>query len=391
MASKTKVEKSNLPAIKQEPTTSKSNGLIGKLQTFFPLDALPFVHQKHSLLGVDITSQTVKVLGLSQDSHGYTVTHYSKEALPLGAISDREIKQPEAVSAAIKQAIAQANYSGGNVAIAMPSVNVITKIIQVNASLSDYELETLLRVEAEKYIPHPMEEVQLDFHVLGPVEKNPDQVNVVLIAALLNNIDERVNLVKAAGFNVKVVDVEAYAIERATSVALAHLPVESLRGIVAVFDIGANMMAVNVMVDNQLIYTREESFGGSQLTAALQEQLNINYHEAEKIKLSTDTSKGELAEAIAAFQRSIGIQLQRSLQLFFSATQYSKVDLIVLAGGVAAMPGLAEALQTKLEETVILANPLQNMAFAPHLNAELIKHEAGSLMAVTGLALRAFD
>ena len=352
---------------------------------------LPFLSKKNtSLLGLDISSTSVKLLELSLQGERYRVESYGVEPLPQNAVVEKNIADVEGVGDAITRLIAKAKPKTKNVAVAVSGSAVITKTIEMDADLSDDERESQIRLEADQYIPYPLEEISLDFEVIGPSTSNPERVSVLLAASRTENIELRTDALVIANLTAKIVDVEAYAMERAFDLLVDSLPC-GRDGTVAIIDIGASMTTLSVVNDGKIIYTREQMFGGKQLTEEIQRRYGLSFEEAGRLKKEGGLPDDYEVEVLRPFKEAVVQQVTRSLQFFFSSSQYNDVDHILLAGGTASISGLADVVQEKLGTAVSVANPFVHMSFAPQINAAAISNDAPSLMIACGLALRSFD
>lgn len=352
---------------------------------------LPFLSKKNtSLLGLDISSTSVKLLELSLQGERYRVESYGVEPLPQNAVVEKNIADVEGVGDAITRLIAKAKPKTKNVAVAVSGSAVITKTIEMDADLSDDERESQIRLEADQYIPYPLEEISLDFEVIGPSTSNPERVSVLLAASRTENIELRTDTLVIANLTAKIVDVEAYAMERAFDLLVDSLPC-GRDGTVAIIDIGASMTTLSVVNDGKIIYTREQMFGGKQLTEEIQRRYGLSFEEAGRLKKEGGLPDDYEVEVLRPFKDAVVQQVTRSLQFFFSSSQYNDVDHILLAGGTASISGLADVVQEKLGTAVSVANPFVHMSFAPQINAAAISNDAPSLMIACGLALRSFD
>lgn len=352
---------------------------------------LPFLGKKNTgLIGLDISSTSVKLLELSLQGDRYRVESYGVEPLPQNAVVEKNIADVEGVGEAIARLIAKAKPKSKQVAVAVAGSAVITKVIEMDANLSDDERESQIRLEADQYIPYPLEEINLDFEVIGPSATNPERVSVLLAASRTENIELRTDALVIANMTAKVVDVEVYAMERAFGLLVDSLPC-GREGTVAIIDIGASMTTLSVVNDGKIIYTREQLFGGKQLTEEIQRRYGLSFEEAGRLKKEGGLPDDYDVEVLRPFKEAVVQQVTRSLQFFFSSSQYNDVDYILLAGGTASITGLAEIVQEKLGTAVAIANPFVHMSFAPQINAAAISNDAPALMIACGLALRSFD
>ena len=341
------------------------------------------------LIGVDISSTTVKILELSVKNGRYWVESYGLSPLLDGSVVEKNILNPEAVADALERALNIGNPQSQNVAVAVPTSMVIHKIIEMDADMSDEEREVQIRMDAEQYIPFPLDEVSLDFEVLKDKLANPNRVNVLLVATRAENIDSRVEVLEIAGLSPKIADVESYAIERAFDVFSDTLPIGV--NLVGILDIGHTMTTLSVMQNGKIIYTREQVFGGKQLTQDVQNRYGLSYDEAGRAKKDRTLPDDFETEVLMPFLEAVVQQAARSLQFFFSSSQFNEIDHILLAGGNANIPGLAKLLQQKLGYRVTIANPFLQMGFSPQIDLKKIENDAPSLMVACGLALRSFD
>ncbi len=341
------------------------------------------------LVGVDISSTTVKLLELSVKNGRYWVESYAVMPLPENSVVEKSILNPEAVADALERVVNLANPHTTHVAIAVPTSMVIHKIIEMDADMSDEEREVQIRMDAEQYIPFPLDEVSLDFEVLPDRLANPNRVNVLLVATRTENVDTRVEVLELAGLAAKVADVESYAMERAFSVFADTLPMGA--NTVGILDIGHTMTTLSVMQKGKIIYTREQVFGGRQLTQDVQSRYGLSFEEAGRAKKERTLPDDYDTEVLEPFLDAVVQQAARSLQFFFSSSQFNEIDHILLAGGIANIPGLAKLLQQKLGYRVTIANPFLQMGFSPQIDIKKIENDASSLMVACGLALRSFD
>ncbi len=343
-------------------------------------------------LGIDISSTSVKLLELSRQGNRYKVEAYGVEPLPPNAVVEKNIVDVEGVGEAIERLLTRTKTSLKNAAVAVAGSSVITKTIEMDVNLSEDEMEQQIRVEADQYIPYPLEEVSIDFEVQGAVDNRADRVEVLLAACRNEHVEARVDALDIASLVAKVVDVEAYAMERAFG-----LVANSIDGgenqTVAIVDIGATMTTLSVLHDSKTIYTREQLFGGKQLTEEIQRRYGLSLEEAGYAKKQNGAGLPDdyESEVLQPFKEAVVQQVTRSLQFFFSSSQYNDVDHIILAGGTASIPGLDELVQDKVGTTTTVANPFVNMILSPRVSAAALSNDAPSLMIACGLALRSFD
>ena len=347
-----------------------------------------FKSKHRSILGIDISSTSVKILEISSNGEQYRVEHYSSAVLPENVMEGNTIKDVQAVTKSVKKLFTEAKLNCKQVACAVPDSAAISKIIQVNNGLNQQEIEEMVVTEADKYIPYPIAEINIDFNVIGPSTKNSTLQDVLIVASRAENVSLRAEVMTTAGLEPVIIDVESYAIERAAQLLKAELPSGGEKKNIAIIDIGAVFTHLFVLHGMKIIFSREEEFGSKQLLDAVMQRYNIKRDEAlsgiEQGSLPTDYKE----EVLQPFNESILLQVKRSLQFFFSTSHHTFVDHIILAGGVAKQPGIAQLLQEHINIPTSIANPFLHMDFAKTVNREMIMQDAPMLMVACGLAMR---
>lgn len=351
----------------------------------------PFSRKKPPLVGIDVSSTSVKLVELSHSGSTYRVEGYAVEPLPANAVVEKNIAEVEAVGETIRRAVKRAGTKNKLCALAVPSSAVITKVITMPANLGDQDLESQIQIEADQYIPYALEEVNLDFEVLGATERNPETVDVLLAASRSENVEVRMAAAQMAGLIAKVMDVEAYTVENVYPFFGLPNGSDDHKTVVAVVDVGATMTSINVLEAGKLVYTREQPFGGKQLTEEIMRRYGLSYEEAGLAKKEGGLPDNYVTEVLDPFKETMAQQVHRFLQFFFAASQHSAVDHIVLAGGCAAIPGIDELIESRIGTTTTMANPFRDMALSSRVNPQRLANDAPSLIMAGGLALRSFD
>ena len=352
--------------------------------------------KKPTLLGIDISSTSVKLVELSKSDAGYSVESLAVEPLPANAVTEKNIQDVEAVGETLAKAVKKSGSKCKTAALAVPGSSVITKIITMPANLSDSEMEAQIELEADQYIPYPLEEINLDFEVLGPTEVNPDTVDVLLAASRSENVEMRTAVAEIAGLSAKIVDVEAYTIEKAATFLGPRTAIPVDGGdqppfVMAILDVGATMTSLNVVENNELIYTREQAFGGKQLTEEIMRRYGLAYEEAGRLKKVGGLPDNYIPEVLEPFKENMAQQVSRFLQFFYTAGQHETVDMIALAGGCASIPGIDELISSQLGIETIISNPFAAMNLSNKVNSQALSNDAPALMIACGLAMRSFD
>jgi len=350
-----------------------------------------FKKKPNIVVGLDISSTSVKLLELSRNNGRYRVEAYGVEPLPPNAVVEKNISDVEGVGEAIKRVIGRSKCAAKSAAVAVAGSAVITKTIEMDSALNDDEMENQITVEADQYIPYPLDEVALDFEVQGLSERNPEQVEVLLAACRKENVEMREAALQLGGLKPLIVDIEAHAMKRAFEQLKQQLGANPEELVVAVIDIGATMTTLSVLADGRSIYTREQLFGGKQLTEEIQRRYSLSFEEAGLAKKQGGLPDDYEEEVLQPFKEAVLQQVTRSLQFFFSSSQYDDVDYIVLAGGTASIDGLAEMIEAKLGTPTIIANPFVDMSVASKVDVNALSNDAPAMMIACGLAMRSFD
>lgn len=345
--------------------------------------------KKPPLIGIDISSTSVKMMELSKTGSSYRIEGIGVEPLPANAVVEKNIAEIESVAESVKRALNKSKIKSKNVAIAVAGSSVITKKITMPANLSDAEMEGQIQLEADQYIPYPLEEVALDFQVTGVTENNPETVDVLLAASRSENVDARVAAIELAGLTAKIVDIEAYTIETAFTVMAPQMPDEGMGKTIAIIDIGATMTSLSVVHDHHLVYTREQNFGGKQLTEEIMRRYGLSYDEAGLAKRQGGLPDNYEPEVLNPFKETTAQQVSRFLQFFYSAGgDIGDIDHLVLAGGTACIPSLAELTESHIGVPTSIANPFANMSASSKVNKANLETDAPSFLIATGLAIR---
>ena len=349
-----------------------------------------FTPKAPPLVGLDISSTAVKLLQLSQSGGRYRIEQYAVEPLPPNAVVEKNIVEVEAVGEAIRRAVQRSGIKTRFAAAAVAGSAIITKVLPMQADLSEDELEGQIQAEANQYIPYPLEEVSMDFEVLGPVKDNPEMVNVLLAASRTENVEMRSAALSLGGLTAKVIDVEAFAMENAFRLIADQLP-GGRDGLVAIVDIGATMTTLNVLKNQRSIYTREQVFGGKQLTDEVMRRYGLSYEEAGLAKRQGGLPESYEIEVLEPFKEAMAQQVSRLLQFFFAGSEHNRVDQIVLAGGCASIAGVKEMVEEQIGVPTVIASPVASMTLSPKVQAQALQADAPALMIACGLALRSFD
>jgi type IV pilus assembly protein PilM len=341
---------------------------------------------------MDISSSAVKMVELADAGKGaQRVERYAIESLPKDSVLDGNIANLESVAEAVRRAWKKLGTRTKNVAMALPTAAVITKKIVCPAGLREEDLEVQVEGEANQYIPFALDEVNLDFQVIGPAPSGPEEVEVLIAASRKEKVEDRVAVADAAGLKALVMDVESYAMQTAFELIRRQLPNDGRDQNVAVIDLGASIMNITVLRNDQAVYAREQAFGGNQLTQDIARHYGLSPEEAENAKRSGGLPDSYDTEVLRPFMESAALEIQRAMQFFFTSTQFNSIEHILLTGGTSTLQGLEDMVSSRTRVNAMVANPFANMSISPRIQLKRLISDAPALMIACGLAMRRFD
>ena len=349
--------------------------------------------RKERFLGIDVSPSSVKLMELSRSGRRYQVDAMAMEPLPEGAMEDRNPTALEQVGAVIKRVVKNSGSPLKNAAVAVPTSSVITRTIPMPIQFDEDEIDYNIQIEAAQYIPFPLEEIHLDFQVLGPSKGTEDMQDVMIVASRRENVDLREEALTEAGLKASVVDVEAYALENAFPFLLANSGAEDNGASVrtALVDVGSSITTLYVFQGESVIFTREQSFGGDQLTQAIAETYDLPKDRAELAKRSGELSEDYPTTILEPYKHSVAEQIDNALQFFFTSSHYNSVENIVLIGGGAMVPELDQTVTSHLGIPTEMGNPFKKLAAAKRVNRRTLERDAPLFTIAFGLALRSLD
>lgn len=343
------------------------------------------------LLGLDVSSSSVKLVELSQNKGRQLVLERCAiEPLEAGWITDGNVEKFDEVADAVRRLVKKSGTKTKNVAMALPASAVITKKIVLPGGLTDSELEIQVESEANQYIPFSLDEVSLDFCVVGPNASSPGDVDVLIAASRKEKVQDRQGLAEAAGLKPVVLDVESYASRLATERLIQNLPGKGLDTLVALFEVGAFTTSMQAIKNGEVLYDRDQAFGGAQLTQLIVRQYGFSHEEAETKKRTGELPEDYAANVLKPFVESLAQEIGRALQFFFTSTPHNKVDYIMLAGGSSSLPGLSETVMQQTSFSCSLVNPFEGMEIGLAVRENKMRREAASYLTSCGLAMRRF-
>jgi type IV pilus assembly protein PilM len=339
------------------------------------------------LVGLDISTSGVRLVELADAGKGeLRLERYASEPLPRGTVVDGNIENIEAVSDAVLRVWKKSGTRAKHVALGMPPAAVITKKIILPAGLAEDQLEVQVESEASQYIPFALDEVSLDFDVIGAVPNAPEDMEVMLAAARREKVEDRVAIAEAAGLSATVMDIESYAARAALERVIGAAP----ERIVALFQIGAQATHISVLQNGETIYEREQPFGGNQLTQDIVRAYGFSYEEAETRKKAGDLPDNYRNDLLNPFLENAALEVTRAIQFFFTSTPYTRIDQIWLAGGCALLPGLLDIIAGRTRIATGVVEPFRGMQMGPGVREQQLRNEAPGYLVACGLALRRF-
>ena len=343
------------------------------------------------MIGLDISSSSVKLVELGQDDSGaYILERFAAESFEKGWITDGQIEKFDEVADAVRRVVSKSGSKTKDVVMAMPQSSVITKKIMLPSGLREEELELQVESEANQYIPFSLDEVSLDFCVVGPSPTSVGDVEVLIAASRKDRVQDRQGLAEAAGLRPVVLDIESHASRLAMSRIVSALPNEGHDALIALFEIGADTTSLKVLRDDEMLYDRDQAFGGSQLTQLISRQYGFSFEEAEQKKLASDLPEDYDQQILAPFVDSLSQEIGRALQYFFTSTPHHKVHYVMLAGGTATLPDLKDRVTELTGFASMVVNPFDNMKLGSAVRESKLRREAPSYLTACGLAMRRF-
>jgi type IV pilus assembly protein PilM len=351
-----------------------------------------FASRSKPLAGLDITTSSIKLIELAPQGRGYLVECYAAEPSPPNSITEKSIVDADAVGEALRRAVKRAATKATEVAIAISGDAAITKVIQMARHLNDNDMEAQVEIQADQYIPFPMEEVSFDFQVIGESPNDPDMVDVLLVATRTENVDQRRAAVESAGLKARIVDVEPFALENACTLLTHQMPEGGMDQQIAVVDFGASSTTFSVLQNLRVVYTRDFNFGGQQLTEEIMRIYGLSLEDAGRAKKEGGLPSNYQPEVLDPFVDDMTQQVSRSLQFFLaSGGGREQPDQILVCGGCANIPGVADLIASKVGIPTEIGDPLGQMKISSRARSQGVEADATALLTACGLALRSFD
>tara|TARA_B110000967_G_scaffold175411_1_gene188152 strand:+ start:478 stop:1659 length:1182 start_codon:yes stop_codon:yes gene_type:complete len=351
--------------------------------------------QPENIIGVDISSAAIKLLEVEASSDGFNVTAYGVEALPEGVIFDREIVDVKKIAEVLTSVYKKSGARSRNVVVAVSGSSVISNYIDLPSNLTAKQMEARVQLEAETIIPFPLENVHLDFAVVGESPINKNQLRIQVVACQRDYVDRRKEVVQLAGLDPIVVDVETFAFARAyeTLINSEFKTPKKQQGlirkddVVAIADIGANQFTFLVLSNQTVIYSVEQPIGGRQLTEEIQRHYNLTWAEAGRAKRKGGLDNDYIESMLQPFKDLLVENLSRCIQIFYSSTETNKIDKLVLSGGVSKTEGLVDQIAHSVGIPTDIVDLSKNVSISIPFNRSRLDADIPSMMLAFGLAL----
>jgi type IV pilus assembly protein PilM len=313
---------------------------------------------------LDIGSSSIRLLQLSRHGNSFRIDHFAIESLPPGVIVEKSVQDIEAISEAIQSAVRNSGSNSKYCAVAVSGSAVFTKTISLSSNLAEADIESQVQIEANQYIPYPLDEISLDFEVLGPSARNADMVDILLAASKNENVESRQDALESLGLKTRVVDVESFAMANAFELILRN---------------------------GRVVYNRDHPFGGNQLIEEIMRRYDMTAEQAGFFMRGEPGPENFEDEILEPFMLNVVHQISRALQFYSSSAEFSNIRTIYLSGSMASIKGLADVVEQELGIKTGVADPVSGLELAPSVAVAALKRNAGNLMIAMGLALRGFD
>lgn len=343
-----------------------------------------FSSKSKSVVGIDIGTHSVKVVELAGNKVNPKVVAWGVAPLPSGAFSENAIANPELIADTLSSLLVSSGVKGDNMAVAISSSHAITKVLGMPSGMRELELEEQISIEALHFIPYPIDEVNLDFEVLGPSATSEGEDDVLLVACRRSIVEDYVDLVESLDLTLEYVDIDTYALERVYRSQNNLAP--NSQEPVAIFDIGSSSSHMMVVDNEKVLYSRHQNFGASQLVKLIRKEYGVSADEAEEILNSPQPPADFLQTVQDPFVEMLKQEVGRALQFFYSSSSHSNIDSVVLTGACCGLAGLAGDLELKLRSKVSILNPMADANVQFRRDAVMAK--APALSTAYGLSLR---
>jgi type IV pilus assembly protein PilM len=345
---------------------------------------------KNRLVGLDIGSKAIKAAEIFEGKKGFTLSKFGMVDIAPGLIEDGAIKDPEALAETLRNLFKSYGIKNRNVAISIGGYSVIVKKIAVQTATED-QLQDTIHFEAEQYIPFDINDVNLDFQILGESENNPNQMNVLLVAAKKEMVNDYVHLAELAGLEPRVIDVDAFALQNVFDINYEPQPDENI----ALIDIGASKTSLNILKGENSVFMRDVSLGCGQINQKISTLIDCTSEESEAIKFGEGSDKispEDLSDIISSVVTDWCTEIRRALDFFYSTYPDDQIKKIILSGGGGNIQELRQLLAVETSAEVTTINPFQQFYVdSEKFDTEYLDKIAPQASICMGLATRKLD
>lgn len=337
---------------------------------------LPLFRQRinENLVGLDIGSDSVKLLSIQSSTTPFHVKDFCIATLPEGAVVKGEIKNPHVVGTRLKELFKQSGIESKSIALAIPRSSAIIKTINVDSRLNSTEIESRAWIEANHLFPDLVGKIYLDF-IVNPSEQDPSQMDLMLVACRKDQINPYIEALDDSGLKAKIIDINSDALGRAMNLVMANMPDHKT---VALLNLDYNLSTFIVVHEGKQIYAHDHTFDGHRLQARIDEYINST---PDKVASLNDMAYFEILKA------ALSAHLRHTLHFFYSSRPNIAIQHLILSGDCAILPEIPGFIQQQTDVDLQLANPFMNMTFSSNVNQAELQKAAPLMMLCTGLAL----
>ncbi|MDI9347381.1 MAG: type IV pilus assembly protein PilM [Methylacidiphilales bacterium] len=349
-----------------------------------------FLTKGKGLIGIDISNFTVKLMEFSKNGNNYKIEHFGILPLEEGMVVNSKIVKIEEVADKIRDLVSKYGASTKQAAFAISGSDAITKIAQFSSLASDEEILNLIQTYPDQYLPFPIEDMAIDFKVLGPSSVSPDLSDVIITGAKITDISTIVETAQQAGLTPAVIDVSTYAIENIYPLVNENFPDYGRNKAIALIDIGGINTNATIFDNGDITFARVANFGGKKLTDEIMSKYGVSYNDAGRLKREGGLPDNYETELLNPFKEDIVNQINRLLRFYYNNNHVETVDFIALAGGCSNIDGISELVESRLGIHCNVLDPFSGMSCAFRVSKKQLQLNSSSLLVAGSLAMRAF-
>ena len=342
------------------------------------------------IAGIDIGTTSIKVVEMSRSGRSLVVDRYAFEPLTPGLIVDHKIKDVGEVANSVQIALKRSGSKAHRAAICVNANNVISKVISVQSDMKEDELESLVEIEADKIVPYSLDEVNIDFVPLGKSSVGGEE-DIQIVVCRKNVVEDLVAVLEDAEVEPAVVDVDTFTLGRIHALVNQGLVGAGAKRTSALIDFGSNTSRLMVFHNNQIIYNRENPFGGRQLVDSINQKYGMPHDEAMMALRKGELPERFKADVLKPFVKTLVQEILRSLQFFFSSSTHNNIDELMVTGGCAQIGNIEKIIEKRVEVPTVIMNPFASTRIGSRIDKEKFRKDIPSLAIASGLALRGIE